>query len=446
MDPLVATLVLILLALLGARFTFSTQRVPAGPRLILRTGTHFLFVGFLLGPAALGLVSTAALGQLSPLLGLALGWIGLLFGLQLDRSALKHFPRVFLVLALGQAILAFGVILGVGLVAAGVLQVQGDALLLVLLGAAATACISAPAGVAMVSANFMAKGKVKDLLFFVASVDGMVGITALQITYAAMHGTSALAAPGETAAWFWGLAGVGLGVVCAVVFLWLARLRPSREELVLYLLGISALSAGAALQLQISPLFVGMVAGALITNLNPQWHRVFRMMERWEKPIYVVLLLLAGASLRFPTAWIVPLAVAYALVRGGAKVVSTALLVNTLSLPFRTPRRLGLGLVPQGGISIAMALSLALTLSAVAPRIGGVDAGELVLATVVLGVVISELSGPLLTAAVLRAAGEIAPGVGGALVRGDRREARARGSGPGPGGSAVGPSTPDRSP
>ncbi|HSG46535.1 MAG TPA: hypothetical protein VLA43_01855, partial [Longimicrobiales bacterium] len=157
----------------------------------------------------------------------------------------------------------------------------------------------------------------------------------------------------------------------------------------------------------------------------------------WEKPIYLILLLLAGAALRFPTWWVFPLALAYALVRGGAKVVSTALLVNLLSLPFPTPRRLGLGLVPQGGISIAMALSLALTLGSTAPRIGGVDAGELLLATVVLGVVVSELVGPLFTTAVLRAAGEIAPGVEDALARGDRAAARSRahaGTGDGPDG------------
>lgn len=417
MDPLVATLALILLALVGARFSFSTQRVPAGPRLVLRTGTHFLFLGFILGPSALELLSSEALNQLSPLLGLALGWIGLLFGLQLDRSALKQFPRVFLTLALGQALLVFILVLGAGLLAVNLLGLTGDAALLVVLGAAATACISAPAGVAMISANFMAKGKVKDLLYFVASLDGVVGITALHLAYASMHGTRIMPEAGGASPWFWGLAGIGLGVVCAVIFVWLARLRPSREELVLYLLGISALSAGAALQLQLSPLFVGMVSGALITNLNPHWHRVFRLMERWEKPIYLILLLLAGASLRFPTWWILPLAAAYAAVRGLAKVVSNAMLVNSLSLPFPTPKRLGLGLVPQGGISIAMALSLALSISSTAPGIGGVPAGELVLATVVLGVVISELSGPLLTASVLRRAGEIDTGADPARIR-----------------------------
>ena len=50
MDPLVASLIVILVALLGARFTFSTERIAAGPRLVFRTGIHFLFVGMVLGP------------------------------------------------------------------------------------------------------------------------------------------------------------------------------------------------------------------------------------------------------------------------------------------------------------------------------------------------------------------------------------------------------------
>jgi hypothetical protein len=408
-DPLVSTLALILLALLGARFSFSTRRVPQGYRLLLRTGAHFLLLGFLLGPAVLGLLDLEALGQFSPLLGLALGWIGLVFGLQLDRAALKQFPRSFLGLALGQAALTFLLCLAVGLWAARSFGVQGDAVTLLVLAAAATACISTPAGVAMVSANFRAKGRVRDLLFFVASLDAAVGITALHLGYAWMHGSSVLSARGEAPGWAWAMAGVLLGVVCALIFVWLGRLRPSREELVLYLLGISALSAGAALQLQISPLFVGMVTGAAITNLDPQWHRVFRLMERWEKPIYLILLLLAGAALRFQTWWVLPLALVYALVRGCAKALSGAVLVRTLKFPFSPPAGLGLGLVSQGGISIAMALSLALTLTSTSPRLGGFDAAGLFLATVVLGVLASELAGPLLTTSVLRTAGEIPP-------------------------------------
>ncbi|MGM0668139.1 MAG: hypothetical protein ACQET1_00385, partial [Gemmatimonadota bacterium] len=114
MDPFVSTLILILLALLGARFSFSTIFVPSGPRLVFRTGTHFLFLGLALGPHALGLLTEEAITQLFPLLGLGLGWIGFLFGLQLDRRHLRQFPPVFVLLSMGQAFLTFLFFLGVG--------------------------------------------------------------------------------------------------------------------------------------------------------------------------------------------------------------------------------------------------------------------------------------------------------------------------------------------
>ncbi len=88
MHPILPPLILILVALIGARFSFSTLRAPPGPRLVLRTGTHFLLIGFLLGPHVLGLLSQDSLRQLFPLLGMGLGWIGFLFGLQLDRRNL----------------------------------------------------------------------------------------------------------------------------------------------------------------------------------------------------------------------------------------------------------------------------------------------------------------------------------------------------------------------
>lgn len=424
LDPLVSTLALILLALLGARLSFSTRRVPSGYRLILRTGTHFLFIGFLLGPSALAFLTESAVDQLSPLVGLALGWIGLLFGLQLDRTTLGQFPRSFLIMAFGQAAVTFGVCVAVGFLAAGYLGFSGPTVSLLILGASATACISTPASVAMVSGNFMARGRVRELLFFVAALDGVVGIVALHLTYVGLHGTPLFAGQGAEPVWFWAVAGIALGVVCAIIFLWLLRLRPKREELVLYLLGLSALASGAAMQLQLSPLFVGATAGILITNFNPQWQRVFQLMHNWEKAIYVILLLLAGAALRFPTWWVVPMALAYAAVRVVGKVVGNALLVRTAGITFDTPRRLGLGLIPQGGISIAMALSLSVVLGATSPVLGGLDAGQILFGTVVLGVVFSELVGPLFTTQILRAAGEITPEVEEAIAEGDEWKAR----------------------
>ena len=120
MDPLVGSLVLILLALVGARFSFSTERVPQGPRLLFRTGVHFLVLGFLLGPVGLELLSPEATEQLFPFLALGLGWVGFHFGLQLDRSSLALFPLRLHVIGIGQAVLTFGLFLGGALLLLGV--------------------------------------------------------------------------------------------------------------------------------------------------------------------------------------------------------------------------------------------------------------------------------------------------------------------------------------
>ncbi len=102
----------------------------------------------------------------------------------------------------------------------------------------------------------------------------------------------------------WLVAAVGMGVICGILFLWLTRPRPAGDELVLFLLGIAAFASGAAFQLQLSPLFVSVTMGAVVANLSPDPQRAFRILQEWEKPIYVVFLMLAGALLSFPTIWI----------------------------------------------------------------------------------------------------------------------------------------------
>lgn len=92
-------------------------------------------------------------------------------------------------------------------------------------------------------------------------------------------------------------------------------------------------------------------------------------------------------------------------------------------LSFPTPKLLGLGLIPQGGISLVMALSAFLTFYGL--EIGSFDVSQALFSVVVLGVVLSELVGPKLTTETLRRAGEISTLVEKALALGDDDLARA---------------------
>ena len=424
LDPLAATFILILVALLGARFSFSSELVPPGPRLLLRTGTHFLFVGLALGPVGLGLLGPEATTQLFPFLALGLGWIGFHFGLQLDLATLKRFPRSHHLFALGQAIVTLALFMGLGWLALRMLDLDGSIPLLLLAVAASTAAVTTPAGIALVSTNYLVRGKVRDLIFFVASLDAAIGVTALGVTIAIFRPD--LIAAGIEAAPFGALlsvgVSVGLGLVCGIVFLWLVRVRPASEELVLFILGICAFSAGLALQWGLSPLFVSLTMGVVVANFGRSPQRVFAVLQKWEKPVYVTFLLVAGALLQPVSWWVLPLTVGYAVLRFIAKGTAGAVLSRGPGFDFEIPTRVGLALIPQGGISLAMAVSFILLFSGLEYR--GVDAEALLFATIVLGVVLSELVGPFFTVRVLRRAGEISADVEAALAAGDSAAAR----------------------
>ena len=405
MSSLLAVLVLIVVALLGARFSFSTKSAPPGPRLLLRTGTHFLLVGFLLGPRGLGLLTVDATQGLFPFLALGLGWVGFHFGLQLDRESLRLFPASYFALAMGQAVVTFALFAGGAYLVCRLVGLEGPLVPLLVLGAACPAAITTPAGIAMVSSSFGAKGHVRDLLFFIASLDGIVGIVALQVTYALYRPTALAAGVIGADSLRWVAAALGLGMICGIVFLWLSRPRPSGEELVLYILGISAFSAGVALQWGLSPLFVGVTMGAVVANLGRSGRRVLPLLERWEKMIYVTFLLLAGALIQIPSWLVLPAAAGYAALRFVAKVGGSAVMVSVLPFRHEVPRTLGLGLMPQGGLSIALAVSAVIVYSQL--RVADVDAEPWLFSVVIVGVVISELAAPWLTLSVLGRAGEL---------------------------------------
>ena len=400
MDALIGALVLFLLGLAGARLSFTTAGMPLGARFLFVAGTHFLFIGFLLGPVV-GLLSREVIAQFFPLLALGLGWVGLLFGLQLEVRQLRRFPRRITIGALLQAVVAFGVFFGLGLLALAPFFALDDVTRAVLLAGAATACVSSPLGVSAAVANV--RGRTSELLLYCASLDALIGIVALQVIFALFHPLRArglsIAIGAE-----WLFVAVGVGVAFAIFLLWLTRPKPDSDELVLFLLGCALFLGGASLYLGLSTLFVAMIAGTLVGNLSPMRRRLFTVLQEWEKPIYVILLLLLGALVSVRSATVVPLAIGYAVLRLIAKLAGgwvTARVVRPLVV---VPGTLGLGLLTQGGMSLVIALGIVLAY-------GGLGSTTPVLtnfmSAVVIGVLLSEVFGPFLTRRVLRGAGEL---------------------------------------
>jgi hypothetical protein len=359
---------LLIIALIGYRQTFTRVRLYAGARLIFLTGTEFILIGVALGDELIGLLDEATVRSLTPLFSLGLGAAGLIFGIQLDVRKIVRFPPRYLLLA--------AVVL------------------------AATAACTAQTSLALIDREFeLREARVMGLLRYISSLDAAVGLAALGLAFCLMHTQPVMGfSAGLGAQWFF--LSLCLGTLLGFLLHLLTQLRCSEEELLIFVVGMVLFSSGIALYLNLSPLFINAVMGLLIANLRGSKDRIFSLLVRLEKPFYIVFLILAGAIWQPGSAWALPLAAVYLGLRFLGKLSGGALAARSARDVIRPPLGMGLGLVSQGGMAIAMVMNYY--------QLSTAPVTDVVVTVVLIGVILNELAGPALAMRLLRSAGEVA--------------------------------------
>ena len=160
-------------------------------------------------------------------------------------------------------------------------------------------------------------------------------------------------------------------------------------------LAIILLIAGLAGAMAVSSLLAGMTAGVAIANLTRHHERSFREIENIEWPFLVLFFVAAGAAADpFLLTQAAPLILAYIVLRTVARLVGGWSAAPLLDRPDTVELGwLGLGLMPQAGVAMGMALLAAERYPA--------QAGELI-AVAVAGTIFFEIFGPILTRHLLR--------------------------------------------
>jgi len=238
----------LIVALVGQRRTFTRLHLPQGARLIYLTGTEFILVGVALGDTLIGFLDAETIGSLIPLFSLGLGVIGLIFGMQLDLSKIRRFPGRHLSMAGIQAVVTLLVVACPSyFVMRGHFQPDPPELLLASLLLGATAACTAQTGLALVGREFKLHGSpVMDLLRYISSVDALVGLLVLDLAYCLMQVEPII---GLQAAiplqWF--VFSLGIGGVLGLLLHLLTRTRCKEEELAVFLVGMVTFSSGIAL-------------------------------------------------------------------------------------------------------------------------------------------------------------------------------------------------------
>jgi hypothetical protein len=394
-NPVLALALLAAAGLAATRLPRLQWRDLPSLDLVLAGGLPLVLAGLLFGPIA-GVLDGAALRALAPVTALGIGWIGAAFGARFEWRFVRHIPRgVWQLLAVQAA----AVFVAVGAAAWGLarlfpgLQAAWVPPLPAILTLAAVAVVSGPGAVALVARAAGGRRVIAHAFGLAAALDALFGALAFTLALALYHPRQPV---GGVALGFvtWLAIALGSGALTGMLFLSLTRLYPARADLGFWLLGVMLFGAGVGYAADLSPFFVCALAAAVIVNLSDQRRAVLRLLEEWEHPVYAVFLILVGALLVLPSAWVFLAVPVLAALRVAVRWAVGRFALRRFPAGHWLPRDLGLATVAQGGIALALGLNFYLTY-------GGAGAAP-VLTTVALCVLVAQLAAPPLLARALR--------------------------------------------
>lgn len=388
MRTLLGLIIIALISFLGARRLFASARLPLGAQLIFLTGTEYIFLGAILGPHLTGLLTTEVLENLSPLIALGLGWVGLMFGVQLEWRRLRRVPRRYFGIAGIESLVTAAVLFGVFRWLVLPRIHPGDSGLAVVAAALSVAAMgtpTSPSATALVIRHLGKRTRLGAFLGYLSGMDSFMGILLFGLVFCLYHSSRVAGVP-ILHPLEWLTLSILLGVVLGLLLDSLTRPRYTGDELVLMVIGMVIFAGGVSAYLRLSALFVTTVLGITFCNRSPLGGRIYTMLQATEKPFYIIFLLLAGALWLPPLAWAYLAVPAYLLVRALGKLIGTGIGRKFFKPPYSVPGGVGLGLLSQGGMAVAMVVNY--------QQVYGGDLTRTVTTVVLLAVVLNELISP----------------------------------------------------
>lgn len=381
--------------------------------------TAYLVAGVLIGPyflgamhmEGLGFVSSQAVGSLSLISEVALGFIAFSIGNEFRLQDLKATGRQAAVIGVFQALTATALV-DLALLALHFLMPEKLSLAQVLtLGAIATA--TAPAATLMVVRQYKAKGPLTSLLLPIVALDDAVGLVVFAVSFGIaktlvsneMDLVSILVNPLVEI-----VGSLALGAVMGWLLTQLEKLFHSNTNRLNVTIAFVFLTVSLSmLEFRLGPVTVGfssllvcMMLGTVFCNLCPLSGDLMGAADKWTAPLFALFFVISGAELELDvfTDWaIVCAGVVYILFRSAGKYLGAYASSKWMKCAPEICKYLGITLLPQAGVSLGMCTT--------AMQLG--EQGNLIRNITLFSVLVYEMVGPLLTRQALTASGDIKP-------------------------------------
>jgi len=349
--------------------------------------TGYLIAGLFVGPAIFGskaLLSSEELKVLDFISELALAFIAFSIGSEFSFEELKKYGKNVFVITVAEAL---GAVILVFIVAFFIFK-QDFALSIVL---ASMSAATAPAATLLIMRQYRADGPVTKTLLSVVALDDAVGISIFGIAMPlarmsiSEEGISIIKMFTEPLIEIFG--SLGVGFVIGMLLSLLAKREKDNDDLQVLALVAIIIGVGVADLLDLSPLLTNMTIGMTLVNALKRPEKVFKSVNGFVNPFYVLFFTFAGASLDFKVLTQVGLlGICYVFARGIGKYIGSFLGAASVKAQKEIRNYLGLGLLPQGGVSIGLSILVRSLLP---------EYAEVITTIIMFSVLIYETSGPL---------------------------------------------------
>ena len=365
--------------------------------------TGYLLVGVAVGPYALGFIPSAGVKGLELVKGLAVSLIALVAGTELRLGLIRRVGARVALLCVGVCGVTFLVCFGATFALKPLLPfltplTVPQALAVSALVSTVVVSFSPTVTIAIVQET-SARGSFTEFLMALVIIGDLFVMVAFAlaagVTKASFGG--GLDVAGLLGSVGWELFGsVGVGCVLAMVVL--VYMRGVKQELPLFLVGLSFAAAEGGTRLHLSPLLVALAAGALIANMDERaGERIHHAIQQAGLPVFALFFAAAGAGLKLDALMTVgPAAMLLVVLRGVAIWLSCRRFAPSDDPRLR--RFLWMGLISQAGVTFGLAALVSKTFPSFGPQV------EVLIVAMITA---HELVGPVLTRRARAASGEV---------------------------------------
>ncbi|HAO30440.1 MAG TPA: sodium:proton exchanger [Treponema sp.] len=325
----------------------------------------YIVIGILIGSSGFQIIRPETIAALDPVNSIALALIGFLVGAELKLDVIKKYGKQFVGVLLGESITPFFIvgILVTVISYAFTHNVPRSIALGLLLGAICSA--TAPAATTDVLKEYRTRGPLTTMTFGIVAMDDAVAL----ILYAI---ASTIAAPllGGTqislgrqlldiAIDIFGSIGIGaaFGFIISMI---IKNLMKDEGRVLSFALGGLLLSSGICLLLGLDNILASMSVGFFLVNFAPARTKpVFKLVDKFTPPIYVLFFVLVGAKLNIwnVSGLLALIAITYVLGRTIGKTIGSTLGARLTKAPATVRKYLPLCLFSQAGVAIGLSIA-----------------------------------------------------------------------------------------